>query len=392
MMVNSALSRLRKRDEEGFTLIEMVVGMFILGLISILIFNVFQTTNSTATAVQAGTTTVATSQTATRELTKEVRNAQALKVSTDGTRLDAERADGSCIAWVYSGNALYVKKSTSAATFATTWTKRITNANLMSGKKFFTPVTGGVSYAFQLGNGVGDVALNGDGFMRLAAERTTSVCFGDAPAATPTPTPTTPAPTPTPTPTPTTPPVVTYSISYGLDNGTVSGNPTNYTNTTGSFTLNNPTRTGYTFAGWTGTALSGATTNVTVPSGSVGDRYYTATWTAIPVTNPTPAPSNLTATIAKTNGWGTTYQFRVTIKNTGSTAISNGWSASWAVPGATAVASWAGSCTKAGDTVTCINADWNKQIPAGGTLTFEGQIDGSGANIPTGTTVTVTAR
>lgn len=71
-----------------------------------------------------------------------------------------------------------------------------------------------------------------------------------------------------------------YSITYHLDGGTASENPTSYTTETDTFTLNNPTRTGYTFAGWTGTGLVQATESVTIEKGSTGDRTYTATWTA----------------------------------------------------------------------------------------------------------------
>ena len=73
----------------------------------------------------------------------------------------------------------------------------------------------------------------------------------------------------------------TYSISYELNGGTVSPeNPKSYTSDTATFTLNNPTKTGYTFAGWTGTGLSDKTLNVTIPKGSTGARSYTANWTA----------------------------------------------------------------------------------------------------------------
>ncbi|MBR2787049.1 MAG: InlB B-repeat-containing protein, partial [Clostridia bacterium] len=71
----------------------------------------------------------------------------------------------------------------------------------------------------------------------------------------------------------------TYSIAYNLNGGTVSGNPTIYERTTASFTLKNPTKTGYTFAGWTGTGLSAKTKTVKIASGSSGNRTYTANWT-----------------------------------------------------------------------------------------------------------------
>lgn len=74
---------------------------------------------------------------------------------------------------------------------------------------------------------------------------------------------------------------VEYSITYNLDGGKLASgsNPTTYTKESG-FTLVNPTKTGYDFAGWTGTGLDQAAMRVEVPAGSTGNRSYTATWTA----------------------------------------------------------------------------------------------------------------
>lgn len=70
-----------------------------------------------------------------------------------------------------------------------------------------------------------------------------------------------------------------YTITYDLAGGSVATeNPTTYTIESAAITLNNPTREGYTFAGWTGTDLDAATTTVTIAHGSSGDRSYTATW------------------------------------------------------------------------------------------------------------------
>ena len=72
---------------------------------------------------------------------------------------------------------------------------------------------------------------------------------------------------------------ITYSISYDLAGGSVAtANPTTYNIETATFTLNNPTREGYTFTGWTGTDLDEPTMTVTIAQGSTGDRSYTATW------------------------------------------------------------------------------------------------------------------
>ena len=70
-----------------------------------------------------------------------------------------------------------------------------------------------------------------------------------------------------------------YTITYDLDGGTAEGNPDTYTIETGAFTLNNPTKSGYTFTGWSGTGLDGENNmTVTIPTGSTGERSYTAHW------------------------------------------------------------------------------------------------------------------
>lgn len=72
---------------------------------------------------------------------------------------------------------------------------------------------------------------------------------------------------------------IVYTLSYNLDGGDVAeANPTNYTIESETFTLNNPTRDGYDFLGWTGTGLDAATESVVIATGSTGDRSYTATW------------------------------------------------------------------------------------------------------------------
>ena len=75
---------------------------------------------------------------------------------------------------------------------------------------------------------------------------------------------------------------VNYTITYDLAGGTMpSGvtNPSTYNAETATFTLNNPIRNYYDFAGWTGTGLTSPTKTVTIAKGNVGNRSYKATWT-----------------------------------------------------------------------------------------------------------------
>ena len=69
-----------------------------------------------------------------------------------------------------------------------------------------------------------------------------------------------------------------YNIKYNLNEGVETQNPTKYSSSTPTFTLNIPTKEGFIFEGWTGTGLSKKTLQVTIEKGSSGDKEYTANW------------------------------------------------------------------------------------------------------------------
>ena len=74
--------------------------------------------------------------------------------------------------------------------------------------------------------------------------------------------------------------LIAYNITYELDGGSVSGNPTTYNVETETFTLKNPTKDGYTFSGWTGSNGSKLQTTVTIEKGSTEDKTYVAHFVA----------------------------------------------------------------------------------------------------------------
>ncbi len=71
---------------------------------------------------------------------------------------------------------------------------------------------------------------------------------------------------------------VNYTIDYTLNGGSVSTNPTSYTIATNTITLNNPTKDGYIFKGWTGSNGDVPQTSVQIAKGSTGNKNYTANW------------------------------------------------------------------------------------------------------------------
>ena len=75
---------------------------------------------------------------------------------------------------------------------------------------------------------------------------------------------------------------IQYSITYDLAGGTLEEeNPHVYTTETEDFTLNNPSKEGYLFLGWTGSNGETPEKTVTVSKGTGGDRHYTANWSPV---------------------------------------------------------------------------------------------------------------
>ena len=71
---------------------------------------------------------------------------------------------------------------------------------------------------------------------------------------------------------------IIYDITYDLDGGEAD-NVNNY-NTDDGATISDPTKTGYTFLGWTCDGQSEPQKNVTVPAGTIGDLMFVAHWQA----------------------------------------------------------------------------------------------------------------
>lgn len=72
---------------------------------------------------------------------------------------------------------------------------------------------------------------------------------------------------------------INYRIRYNLDGGSMSSQVTSYNIETPTFTLPSPSKSGYTFIGWTGSNGSTPNKNVTIEKGSIGDKEYTANYT-----------------------------------------------------------------------------------------------------------------
>lgn len=118
-------------------------------------------------------------------------------------------------------------------------------------------------------------------------------------------------------------PIVNYSIGYTLNNGTITGNPDSYNIESATITLKNPTRTGYTFTGWTGSNGTTPQTSVIINSGSTGNKSYAANWKINTYTLTYNANGGSVSPTSKSLTYGSQYGTLPTPTRTGYTF--NGW-------------------------------------------------------------------
>ncbi|MFA3840776.1 MULTISPECIES: glycosyl hydrolase family 18 protein [Streptomyces] len=94
------------------------------------------------------------------------------------------------------------------------------------------------------------------------------------------------------------------------------------------------------------------------------------------------AASTATATYAKTQDWGTGFEGKWTVKNTGTTALSS-WTVEWDFPAGTKVTSaWDATVTNSADHWTAKNVSWNGSLAPGASVSFG--FNGSGPGAPSG--------
>ncbi|MGW6296471.1 glycosyl hydrolase family 18 protein [Streptomyces sp. NPDC055058] len=97
---------------------------------------------------------------------------------------------------------------------------------------------------------------------------------------------------------------------------------------------------------------------------------------------PAQAATSATATYAKTQDWGSGFEGKWTVKNTGTTTI-NAWTIEWDFPAGTKVTSaWDATVTNSGDHWTAKNLGWNGTLAPGASVSFG--FNGSGTGSPSG--------
>lgn len=72
--------------------------------------------------------------------------------------------------------------------------------------------------------------------------------------------------------------LTTYSITYILNGGVETTNPTSFTAETPTFSLASPTKENNVFEGWSGTGIDGISKSVTIKKGTKENLVFTANW------------------------------------------------------------------------------------------------------------------
>lgn len=97
---------------------------------------------------------------------------------------------------------------------------------------------------------------------------------------------------------------------------------------------------------------------------------------------PAEAATSATATYTKVSDWGSGFEGKWTVKNTGTTTLSS-WTVEWDFPSGTAVTSaWDATVTSSGNHWTAKNVGWNGTLAPGATASFG--FNGSGPGAPGG--------
>ncbi|MGW3405230.1 glycosyl hydrolase family 18 protein [Streptomyces zhihengii] len=98
--------------------------------------------------------------------------------------------------------------------------------------------------------------------------------------------------------------------------------------------------------------------------------------------SPAEAATSATATYTKSSDWGSGFEGKWTVKNTGTTTISS-WTVEWDFPAGTRVTSaWDATVTNSGDHWTAKNVGWNGTLSPGASVSFG--FNGSGTGSPSG--------
>ncbi|MFJ9825625.1 glycosyl hydrolase family 18 protein [Streptomyces sp. NPDC101160] len=98
--------------------------------------------------------------------------------------------------------------------------------------------------------------------------------------------------------------------------------------------------------------------------------------------SPAEAATSVTATYTKTQDWGTGFEGKWTVKNTGTTTLSS-WTVEWDYPAGTSVTSaWDADVTGAGTHWTAKNKSYNGSLAPGASVSFG--YNGAGPGAPSG--------
>ncbi|CAM5582039.1 chitinase [Streptomyces avidinii] len=102
----------------------------------------------------------------------------------------------------------------------------------------------------------------------------------------------------------------------------------------------------------------------------------------VAIAAPAEAAASATATYTKASDWGSGFEGKWTVKNTGTTTLSS-WTVEWDYPSGTAVTSaWDATVTNSGTHWTGKNVGWNGTLAPGASISFG--FNGTGSGAPSG--------
>lgn len=154
------LNRKIKNEESGFSLIEIVIAMFVLGLIMPAVVQIGVGSIRTGNVASSNSKNILGAAGINSVLTNDIERASATKVEV-GNKLQFKSANGNCISWKIENNQLLRAEMAGKISSNSNWIAISENVKTPTEEIFKISPNGFISYKFDLGDSDSSLNISG---------------------------------------------------------------------------------------------------------------------------------------------------------------------------------------------------------------------------------------